>query len=82
MSIWSSFGGAEPLYEVGYAWDPGDVDPKSGLDLAESLSFYGRSAIRVSIDSSEGHSCAVLSREQVTKTVRQLQAWLAAKEES
>jgi hypothetical protein len=84
MSIWGSFGGVEPLYKDDYGWDPAGIAPGSSLDLASAISWYGGNAIRVSLDSGdghiggEGHTCAVVSREQVGEIVRQLQDWLAS----
>ena len=75
MSIWSSFGGVEGLYEVAYG-KLGEPNPKTYLDLAMAHSWYGDSAIRVSLDDDDGHACAVLSRDQVIKLVKDLQQWL------
>jgi hypothetical protein len=78
MSIWSSFGGVEGLYEVasGKLGDPQDPN-YSYVDLADARSWYGNSAIRIVMETpDEGEVCAVITREQVAKLARDLQDWL------
>lgn len=75
MSIWSTVGGVDELYEVSYG-PLGEPKPKTFLDLADAHSWYGDTGLRVTLDSDDGHACAVLSREQVEKVVGDLQKWL------
>lgn len=73
MSIWSSFGGIEPLREGQYG---ADIDPDSYLDLADT-GLRGRRGdlLRLVIYADKVTGLAVLDRKQATDLRDQLTAW-------